>query len=109
MINTAHNHHIEDNFRTFKDKYINLFHDIKTGLAGMGSLYAEAMHTLQALIETLSAEDFVSASSIMQAAEFEPLLEESFTDNLKLESDLASLRVRMINMRLLEEDVSHEV
>lgn len=107
MNNPTNNQRIEENFRTFNDKYVELFVDIARGLENTGSLYSEHISALQGIISALEAEDYSKARERLLNADMNSLIEESFEDNLKLNSDLNSLRIRMINLNLLEADASH--
>lgn len=107
MNNSANNQRIEENFRTFNDKYVELFADIKKGLEGMGSLYAEHINALQSIITALEANNFSQARKLLLEADMNSLVEESFENSLKLNSDITSLRIRMANLNLLEADASH--
>ncbi len=107
MNNSANNQRIEENFRTFNDKYVELFADINKGLKGMGSLHSEHINALQGIIAALEAADFSKARERLLDADLSSLLEESFDNNLKLNSDITSLRIRMTNLNLLEADASH--
>jgi len=107
MNNSTDNQRIEENFRTFNDKYVELFADIKKGLENMGSLHADHIHSLNGIIAALTAENYSKARELLLEANLNSLVEESFENNLKLNSDLNSLRVRMANLNLLEADTSH--
>lgn len=107
MSNSTNNQRIEENFRTFNDKYVELFADIKKGLESMGSLYADHTSALNGIIAALTAEDYSKARQGLLEADLSSLVEESFEDNLKLNSDLNSLKARMANLNLLEADAPH--
>lgn len=107
MNNSANNLRIEESFRTFNDKYVDLFTDIKKGLGNMGSLYSEHTNSLQGIISALEAENYSKACELLLDSDLSALAEESFEDNLKLNSDITSLRIRMTNLNLLEADTSH--
>ncbi|SFX19405.1 hypothetical protein [Marinospirillum alkaliphilum] len=105
MNDPSRNQHIEDNFYTFNDKFIELFSDIKKGLEACGG-HQKDITVMDGLIQALQLGDYASARTQLLNAKLEPLLEETF-DNLKLNSDLTSLRIRMANLGLLEADASH--
>lgn len=107
MNNPTNNQRIEENFRTFNDKYVELFTDIKKGLEAMGSLHAEHINALQGIITSLDAANFSQARERLLDSDLSALVEESFDDNLKINSDITSLRIRMANLNLLEADASH--
>lgn len=107
MSDSTNNQRIEENFRTFNDKYVELFADIKKGLETMGSLHSDHINSLSGIVAALTAEDYSKACQQMLESDLSSLVEESFENNLKLNSDLNSLRVRMANLNLLEADTSH--
>ncbi|GLR63333.1 hypothetical protein [Marinospirillum insulare] len=107
MSSLTNNQRIEENFRTFNDKYVELFADIKKGLEAMGSLYSNQISSLNGIIAAFSEEDYSKACQRFLEADLSSLIEESFEDNLKLNSDLNSLKVRMANLNLLEADATH--
>jgi len=107
MNKSTNNQRIEENFRTFNDKYVELFSDIKKGLESTGSLHANHINSLNSIIAALTAENYSQAGEHLLEADLNSLVEESFEDNLKLNSDLNSLKVRMANLNLLEADASH--
>lgn len=89
MNNPTNNQRIEENFRTFNDKYVELFTDIKKGLEAMGSLHAEHINALQGIIKALDVNDFIKARERL------------------VDSDITLLRIRMANLNLLNADASH--
>lgn len=107
MTNSANNQRIEENFHTFSEKYVELFTDIKKGLEAMGSFHVEHINALQGIVAALDKKNYSQARERLTNADMPSLLEESFENNLKLNSDLDSLRVRMTNLNLLEADASH--
>lgn len=107
MAEFANNQRIEESFRTFNDKYIVLLTDINKGLKATGSLYVEEINALENIITSLNNENYSKARECLVSADFSSLLEESFEDNLKLNTDLNSLRIRMTNLNLLEADTAH--
>ncbi|NLW04295.1 MAG: hypothetical protein GX029_03585 [Pseudomonadaceae bacterium] len=107
MTNSANNQRIEENFHTFSEKYIELFADIKKGLEAMGSFHIEHINALQSIIKALEATNYSKAREYLTNADMSSLLEESFENNLKLNSDLDSLRIRMTNLNLLETELSN--
>lgn len=107
MNTPSNNQRIEENFRTFNDKYVELFADIIKGLGVMGSLHADHISALQGINAALEAGDFSKARERLLEADMNSLVEESFDNNLKLNSDITSLRIRMANLNLLEADASH--
>lgn len=109
MTNSANNQLIEENFRTFNDKYVELFTDLKKGLEVMGSLHAEHIGELQGIITALEAEKYSKARELLINSDLNSLTEESFENNLKLNSDITSLRIRMTNLNLLDVDATHDL
>lgn len=89
---------IEDNFRTFSDKYQGLFNDLNKGLTSMGNLYNDYLAQLQGLISALEAEDFATASKLFAESNLPELTEQDFSDNLKLSSDIDSLKARLTHL-----------
>lgn len=98
---------IEDSFRIFKDKYLELFSDIETGLKKLGSANSNYLSRLGGLITSLKAENFEGARENLVNPDIKQLVEEDFTENLKLNSDITNLRIRMANLNLLQIDTSH--
>lgn len=105
MNDPSRNQHIEQNFNLFTDKYLALFTDIQKGLS-TASQQQQHLDVLNALIHALEQQNFGAARTQLLKWDMEPLLDTQF-DNLKLNADLASLRVRLANLGLLEADTSH--
>lgn len=101
MTEFANNQRIEESFHIFSDKYIELLTDINKGLKSAGSLYLEEANTLENIITSLNNKDYSKAREALVNADFTSLLEDSFENNLKLNTDLNSLKIRMTNLNLL--------
>lgn len=109
MTEFANNQRIEESFHTFNDKYIALLTDINKGLKSIGNLHTEHISTLENIINALNNKNYSKAREHLINADFSRLLETPFENNLKLNTDLNSLRIRMTNLNLLEADTAHHL
>lgn len=107
MTDLTLNTKIEDNFRIFKDKYLELFADIESGLQRLGSANSKYLTRLTDIISSLKSDNYQNARENLVNPEFTQLVEEDFTNNLKLNADITTLRIRMANLNLLKIDTSH--
>lgn len=100
---------IENNLQTFADKYILLLSDIHKGLSNdsKSSDFSKQINGLDKIIKSLQSNHFMMAANELSNASLEALFDQTFSNNLKLNSDISVLKTRFMNLGILEADASH--
>lgn len=100
---------IESNLHTFADKYQTLLEDIHSGLSQHtdSNRFSSQISKLASLIQSIRDEDFAAAARDLPNAQLEALFDHSFSNNLKLNSDISVLKTRFMNLGIMEADASH--
>lgn len=109
MSETIDTEHIANSLKTFADKYLELLTDIREGLEKETdtSDYQQVIQQLQSITAALEAEEYEKAAQLLAESSLERLFYRHYQDNIKLHTDVNSLRTRYINLGLLEPDTMH--
>ncbi|SFC20270.1 hypothetical protein SAMN05660443_1869 [Marinospirillum celere] len=109
MSATIDTEHIASSLKNFADKYLELLSDIRSGLEKekQSEKFKQDIQKLSNIIAALEAEKFEKAAELLAESQLDRLFYLHYRDNIKLHTDVNSLRTRYINLGLQEPDRMH--